>query len=176
MVKGKDKNKKINWMYFVLIGLIIICVVVIVVLINKNKNALTPDYAPGTIDINAIKEETNGDKMDVSNGGGAVNLSYSNVVFIDTKAKTVKLYFKNPSKSRESMVLELVITQNGEEYIITSSDLLPPGYVIYNMDLETSLKLPKGGYDGKFRVTYYNEETGVKQIVNTEIDVSIEVG
>ena len=36
-------------------------------------------------------------------------------------------------------------------------------------------KIPVGGYNGIFRITYYNENTGEKQIVNTEIDVTIEV-
>lgn len=171
-----NKNKKkINWIYLVLITLIIVCIGVIFVLLNKNEQALTPDYAPGTIDTNAIKEKDDGDKMTAVDGGGAVSLSYSNIVAIDSNKKEVKMYFKNPSKSLESIVLELIVNQNDKEYVIAKSDLLPPGYALYNMDLDTKLQLPKGGYKGKFRLTYYNEETGVKQIVNTEIEVSIEV-
>jgi len=169
------KKKKINWIYIILITLIIVCVGLIFILLNKSEQALTPDYAPGTIDTNAIKEQDSGDKMSVSDGGGAVSLSYSNVVLINSSEKDIKMYFKNPSKSRESIVLELVVTQNDKEYVLAKSDLLPPGYALYNMDLETKLQLPKGGYKGVFRLTYYNEETGVKQIVNTEIEVSIEV-
>jgi len=176
MAKGKNNKLKTNWIYLVLITMIVICVAIIVVLLIKNRNALTPDYAPGTIDINAIKEEDDGDKMQVSDGGGAVSLSYSNIVFIDKENKNIKMYFKNPSRSRESIILELIITQNDKEYVIAKSELLPPGYALYNMDLDTTLKLPEGGYNGKFRTTYYKEETGVKQIVNTEIEVSIEVG
>ena len=175
MVKAKNNKKKINWIYLILIGLIIVCVVVIIVLINKNNSALTPDYAPGTIDTNAIKEQDKGDKINVSNGGGGVSLAYSNIVSINSSKKEVKLYFKNPIQSRESIVLELVVEQNDKEYVLAKSDLLPPGYALYNLDLTSSIKLPKGGYEGKFRLTYYNEETGVKQIVNTEIEVSIEV-
>ncbi len=172
---SKGKKKKINWIYLLLIGLIAICLIIIVVLLNKNEQALTPDYAPGTIDTNAIKEQDTGDKMNVSDGGGAVSLSYSNVVLVDSEKKNIKMYFKNPIQSRESTVLEIVVDQNDKEYILAKSDLLPPGYALYNMNLTSTLKLPKGGYEGKFRLTYYNEETGVKQIVNTEIEVSIEV-
>jgi len=172
---AKEKKKKINFVYLVLISLIVVCIGVIFVLLNKTEQALVPDFAPGTIDTNAIKEQESGDKMTVTDGGGAVSLSYSNVVSIDSSKKNIKMYFKNPSKSRESIVLELVVTQGDKEYVLSKSDLLPPGYALYNMDLNTKLDLPKGGYKGKFRLTYYNEETGVKQIINTEIDVSIEV-
>lgn len=171
----KDNNKGSKIIYGILITLIIVCVVVIIMLLNKKEKTLTPDFAPGTIDTDAIKEDDSGKKMDVSTGGGAVSLSYSNVVMIDSTNKEVKMYFKNPSKSRESMVLEIVIEQNDEEYVLAKSDLLPPGYALYKMNLDTDIKLPLGGYNGIFRITYYDEESGTRQIVNTKINVSIEI-
>ena len=172
---GKKQKHKINWIYMVLILLIVICIGIIITLLIKNQQILTPDFAPGTIDTNAIKEEETGDKMNASNGGGAVSLSYSNIASINTEKKEIKMYFKNPSKSRESIVLEIIVKQKNEEYILAKSDLLPPGYALHNMELDTNTKLPAGGYKGIYRVTYYDEETGAKQIVNTEIEISIEV-
>ena len=171
----KKENKKTNWIYMILILLIMICIGIIVFLLIKNKSTLMPDFAPGTVDINAIKEEDNSTKMDATAGGGAVSLSYSNVVAINTKTNDIKMYFKNPSKSRESIVLQIIVKQNDEEYVIAKSDLLPPGYTLYNMKMNSREKIPVGGYNGIFRITYYNENTGEKQIVNTEIDVTIEV-
>lgn len=171
----KQKTKKFNWIYLLLITLIIICVGVIIFLLGKNEKTLTPDFAPGNIDTNAIKEEDNGNKMNVSNGGGAVSLSYSNIVSINKDKKDIKMYFKNPSKSHESIVLEIIIRQNDDEFVIAKSELLPPGYALYNLKLDSKTELPVGGYKGFFRITYYNEETGAKQIVNTEIEISIEV-
>ena len=43
------------------------------------------------------------------------------------------------------------------------------------MKLDTDLNLQAGGYKGLFKITIYDEETGAKQIVNSKIDVSIEV-
>ncbi|MBQ7136757.1 MAG: hypothetical protein IJO43_02115 [Bacilli bacterium] len=171
----KTNDKKTTFLYLGLVILIIICVVLVINLIKKNNEALTPDYAPGTIDTNAIKEDNSKDKMDVTDGGGAVSLAYSNVALINTKDKLVKMYFKNPGKSRELVVLELVIEQNGKEYVLAKSDLIPPGYAIYEMEFLNTVKLPTGGYKGKFNLTYYDEETKAKQMVNTEIEVSIEV-
>lgn len=172
---AKKEAKKFNWIYLILILLIVVCVGIIIALLVKNEKTLTPDFAPGTIDTNAIKEESSGDKMNNTGGGGAVSLSYSNIVAVNTEKKDIKMYFKNPSKSRESIVLELIIKQKDEEYILAKSDLLPPGYALYNMQLDTKTKMPAGGYNGIFRITYYDEETGAKQIVNTEIEVSVEV-
>jgi len=87
----------------------------------------------------------------------------------------IKLYSKNPSKSRASVVLELVIINNDKEYVIGKTDLLPPGYALYNMKLDTKSNLEVGGYKGLFKITIYDEKTGEKQIVNSKIDVSIEV-
>jgi hypothetical protein len=36
-------------------------------------------------------------------------------------------------------------------------------------------KLTKGGYDGKFVVLYYNQDTGEKAILKTEIPVTVTV-
>ena len=170
--KNKPNTRKIN---IILVIGIILCIGALVFLLLWDNQTLTPDYAPGTIDTNAIKEDDSGKKMDVSEGGGAVSLSYSNVVAINLSNKKVQLYFKNPSKSRENIVLQLIIEQNDKETVIAKSDLIPAGYAIYKLDLENNVKLKKGGYDGIFRITYYNEESGAKEIVDTEIEVSIEV-
>lgn len=171
----KKEKRKFNVVYFILISLIIAAICVIGYLLIEKKETLIPDYAPGTIDTNAIKEKDDQEKMEVSSGGGGISISYSNVVSIDKKNKSIKMYYKNPSKSRGSIMLELVIKQNNKEYVIGKTDLLPPGYALYNMDLDTDLDLKNGGYNGIFRVTIYDEETGAKQIVNSTIDVSIDV-
>lgn len=173
--KKQKEGKKAKLIYIFLILLIILCIVLIVCLLRKEEKTLIPDYAPGTIDVNAIKEQDNSKKMEVSNGGGAVSISYSNIVEVNKKNKKIKMYFKNPSSSRESIILELLIINGEKEYLIGKTDLLPPGHALYKMNLDTDIKLSNGGYKGIFRTTYYSEETGEKEIVNSEIEVSIEV-
>lgn len=174
-MKKDKKENKIKLVHIILIILILVCIILVACLFRKNEKTLIPDYAPGTIDTNAIKEKDSGKKMGVSNGGGAVSISYSNIVEVDLDKENIKMYFKNPSSSRESIILQLLILNDEEEYLIAQTDLLPPGYTLYNMDLNSNAKLSKGGYKGIFRTTYYNEETGEKEIVNSEIEVSIEV-
>ena len=169
----KNKKSKLS-LNTILLFLILICVIVIIILLIKNGRVLTPDYAPGEIDVNAIKEKDTGEKMELS-GGGAVSLSYSNIVSVALDSKKVKLYFKNPSKSRENVVLEIVVKQGEKEVVIAKSDIIPTGYAIYEMNLNKNVRLAKGGYNGLFKVIYYDEETNEKQIVNTQIDITIDV-
>lgn len=175
---AKKKRNNVNYIVVTLMlsALIFIGLGVIILLTTVNEKILTPDYAPGTIDTHAIKEDNNSEKMELSdNGGGAVSLSYSNVAAVDLKEKKIKMYFKNPGKSREDIVLYIAIVQNDEEVVIAQSDLIPAGYAIYSLDLNEDIQLQKGGYDGIFRITYYNEDTGAKEIVDTVIKISIEV-
>ena len=43
------------------------------------------------------------------------------------------------------------------------------------MDLNKSTRLTTGGYNGIFRITYFDEKTSEKQIVNSEIQITIDV-
>ena len=73
------------------------------------------------------------------------------------------------------MVLEVAITQNNKEVVIARSDMLPVGYAIYKLKLLDDIKLIEGGYNGKFNIIYYDEVTGEKAAVNTDIPITIAV-
>ncbi len=140
----------------------------------KANNVLKPDYAPGVIDKNAVPLPDDEEKNNAPEGGGSVSLSYSDKVSIDLSKKEIQLYFKNPSKSTHNMVLEVVIEREGKETSLRKSDLLPTGYAIYKLDL-TNENIQEGGYDGEFKVYYYDEETSEKAVVNTKIPITIAV-
>ena len=167
------KNNKIIIVALVL--LIIICACVLIFLLVNHDNSLTPDYASGTIDTNAIKEEQSTENKDYKAGGGSVNLKFSNVVEVDSSTKTAKLYFKNPGTSTEEIVLKLIIRKEEKEIVLGSSEIIPPGYAIYKMNLDNIDMLTKGGYDGILKTIYYNEKTKAKEMVDSEIKVKIEV-
>lgn len=175
ILKKKRKKRKNLIINVILISFIIICLIIILCQFCGNRKKLIPDYAPGVIDSNAIKENDNDDKMNISNGGGAVNLIYSDTATIDLETKNIQIYFKNPSKSRESIILQIIIRDGSEEVVIAESDLIPSGYSIKKMLLNDNISLSKGGYEGIFKVVYYNEETRIKEMVDTKIDISMEV-
>ena len=157
-----------------LLLIIIICGVTLAHLALKNSNTLEPDYASGEVDTNAIKEEAKTSK-EGKNGGGSVNLKFSSVVEVDLNKKTAKLYFKNPGTSSEDIALNLIIRKSDGDIILGTSEMIPPGYAIYKMNLNDISMLTKGGYDGILKTIYYNNKTKAKEIVDSEIKVTIEV-
>lgn len=167
----KNRNR-----YITVILVIAIFVVVIgyIYTIKNKSNDFVPDYASGTIDVNAIKEE-GGKKTPAKKGSGSVNLKFSNVVAVDKKSKTAKLYFKNPNTSNKNVILFLIIRQNSEELVLGKTDLIPSGYAVYNMKLDNIDNLPVGGYKGILKTVFYDDTSNAKEIIDSEIEVSIEV-
>ena len=141
---------------------------------SGGQQTLTPDYAPQKQEQNAetIPDDT-GDKMENPQGGGAVSLTYSNEVTIDLSDKAAGLYFANPGKSNQDMVLQIVI----QDTVILQSGTLSPGHQVKLLNLLEGADdmLQPGGYEGKFIVLYYDPISGEKSMVNTEIPITINV-
>lgn len=135
---------------------------------------LAPDYAPQEAEKHAQTiPNDNGDKMDSPEGGGAVSLTYSNQVSIDLSDEIAFLLFANPRKSKQDIVIQIVI----QNEVIAQSGTLTPGHQVVILDLlkGAEQKLSAGGYEGKFVILYYDRESGEKAIVNTEIPIRITV-
>ena len=141
---------------------------------DSNKVILAPDYAPQNKEENAetIPDDTS-DKMENPEGGGAVSLTYSNEVTIDISDKAAALYFANPGKSNQDMVIQIAI----QDTIILQSGTLSPGNQVKLLNLLEGAEkmLQPGGYEGKFVVLYYDPISGEKSMVNTEIPITINV-
>ena len=171
MSRKKESKSKIA---IILLLIILVCVGIIVYLVFF-KDPKYLEYAPGKEDKNIVLIPNSGNKMDKSEGGGAVSLSYSNKVNIDLKSGQVSVNFKNPSRSTQSMVLQVIIKQNESDIVIAESNRIPPSYAIYELDLKENISLSKGEYEGMFNIIYYDEETDEKAIVNTNIPIKINV-
>ena len=176
-----NQNKKMNKTTIVVAVLALITVAAVCITVwalffrdSGGQQVLAPDYAPQQKEENAetIPDDT-GDKMENPEGGGAVSLTYSNEVTIDISDKAAALYFANPGKSNQDMVIQIAI----QDTIILQSGTLSPGNQVKLLNLlegaETMLQ--PGGYEGKFIVLYYDQESGEKAMVNTEIPVTITV-
>ena len=141
---------------------------------DSNKVILAPDYAPQNQEENAetIPDDTS-DKMENPEGGGAVSLTYSNEVTIDISDKAAALYFANPGKSNQDMVIQIAI----RDTVILQSGTLSPGNQVKLLNLLEGAEemLQPGGYEGKFIVLYYDQTSGEKSMVNTEIPITINV-
>lgn len=134
---------------------------------------LTPDRAPQEEQRVETIPGDSGEKIDNPEGGGSVSLTYSRDVTVDLKGKCATLFFANPGKSNQDIVLQIVIRNT----VIVQSGLLTPGNQVTTLALLDGAagKLSNGVYEGNFNVLYYDPITGEKAIVNTEIPITITV-
>ena len=140
----------------------------------REETALTPDYAPRREDKYAQSLDDQGDeKLEQVQGGGAVSLTYSTKVTVTLDDGMASVYFANPSKSNQDMVLQLVV----QDVILAQSGKLSPGKQLDTLELleGAASRLQPGGYNGQFVVLFYQPDTGEKTIVNTEIPVDVTV-
>ncbi len=140
----------------------------------ETPEVLAPDYAPIQQDTNATDIENDStDKLDAPQGGGAVGLTYSNIVNVDLSDKTVSLMFQNPGRSLNDMVLQVMV----QDTLLAQSNLLIPGKQINTLALNEQAipLLQAGGYTGKFVVSIYDPETGEKAMLDAQVEITINV-
>lgn len=174
--KNNQKSSKSKWLIILLLLITVIAVGVTVwALFFRNTGpTLSPDYAPVEKEENAETiPDDEGEKMENPEGGGSVSLSYSSDVYISLSGRNANLYFANPGKSNQDMVVQLVI----QDTVVVQSGTLSPGNQVTTLDLldGAEKQLSVGGYEGKFVLLYYDPDSGEKAIVNTEIPVTITV-
>lgn len=171
-----DFPKAILWIPILLALVTAVCIAVTIwAVFFRSKVVLTPDFAPVEQERNAesIPDETDTDKLDHPEGGGALALTYSLEVSIDRASNRATLYVANPSRSNEDIVLQLVV----QDEIIAQSGTISPGKQVKELDLLSGMAdaLSPGGYEGVIRVLSYKPDTGEATILNTDIAVTITV-
>lgn len=174
-IKEEKKNKK--WLLLLLLLLLLLIVAIGVTvwsLFSRAKPTLTPDYAPRQ-EEQYVKDigDSGDEKLPQAEGGGAVSLTYTTKVTVDLSDRMASLYFANPSKSNQDIVLQIIV----QDVVIAQSGTISPGKQLDRLALleEAVPMLSAGGYNGWFKVLYYQPDTHEKTIVNTEIPVNITV-
>ncbi len=166
--------------YLWIIGLLLLTTVTAVsitvwTLFSRQETpVIAPDYAP--IETEKLAEpipDDTSDKLASPENGGAVSLSYSDQVTITLSSKTATLMFANPGRSNMDMLLQIVV----HDVVLLQSGRITPGNRVTSLELlpEAVDMLAPGGYDGVFVVSYYDQGSGEKQIVDVEIPISITV-
>lgn len=170
------KQDQAKWLILLLLLITIaaVCVTIWALFFRKTNIVLAPDYAPQETEVYAdtIPDDT-GEKMESEEGGGSVSLTYSNQVVIDLGDELVSLYFANPGKSNQNMIIQIMI----QDEVIVQSGTILPGHQITTLELldGAAAMLSPGGYDGNFVILYYHPDSNEKAIVNTEIPIHIDV-
>ena len=110
-IKEEKKNKK--WLLLLLLLLLLLIVAIGVTvwsLFFRAKPTLTPDYAPRQ-EEQYVKDigDSGDEKLPQAEGGGAVSLTYTTKVTVDLSDRMASLYFANPSKSNQDIVLQIIV-------------------------------------------------------------------
>lgn len=171
-----QKQDKQSLLIFILLLITVtaLCVTVWALFFRKPDVVLAPDYAPAAEEVNArpIPDDA-GKPAEARPGSGSVSLTYSNVVAIDLSRKNAALLFANPGRSNQDMVLQIVI----QDTVILQSGRITPGNQVTELELDGDAagRLRPGGYEGSFLIFYYDQTSGEKAVVNTEIPISVTV-
>lgn len=167
-------GRKKTVLIVVLLLLLCACIAIAVwALFFRSGPELAPDYAPDA-EVHATDiGDAGADKLAQPDGGGAVSLTYSTEVSVDLSDAQAHLTFANPSKSNQSMVLQIIV----QDTVVAQSGTIEPGKQVDTLDLldGAAQELSAGGYDGTLLVLYYQPDSGEKATVNTEIPVNITV-
>ena len=128
-------------------------------LFNKKDEPTQSSYSSSEQDVEKNDEYT-------------ASMEYSGNVTINSDDGSIKLYFKNPEKSRKTVSLEIVGDINGQNTSIAEVKEIIPGEEIRNLQYDPSKGIEKGKYQGKFILHFYNDE-GIEEIINSAIVVNI---
>ena len=164
---GRIKTKKRLTILFIVLSLLCL---LLAGYFAMHRQTVIMDFRLPDREQNAVQTSSGGVEVEVSEGGGAGAVTYSNIASYNKRTKTLTLNFENPSNSPSSMVISIVVDGN----VIYESGLLPAGYGIQsvpNLDLD----LPVGSYEGKFSVEHYNPDTREKAMFNLEVDMTLNV-
>ena len=143
---------------------------------EKLPTILAPDYAPLETEGNAdtIPGDNTEGRKDNEVGSGSVSMSYSPEATIDlSDGKVTRMFFANPGKSNQDMVVQIVI----RDVVIVQSGTLNPGKMVTKLDLLEGVasRLTAGTYEGMYVILYYDPTTGEKAVVNTQMPITITV-
>lgn len=170
---GSDKKNLLIYI-LLLITAAAVAVTVWALFFRSPDVTLAPDYAPVATEKHAqpIPDDRGGQSA-AQPGSGSVSLTYSNEVTVDLGSAAAELLFANPGRSNQDMVLQIVI----QDAVIVQSGRITPGNQVTQLELTGDAvdMLSPGGYEGCFRVFYYDLNSGEKAIVNTEVPISVTV-
>ena len=137
----------------------------------------TPTYDPlPPVDTNATPVEGD-DTVQNTDGGAFISMEYRLKAKLSLSTGNIEIYFKNPKKSNQNAVLSLYVVSDDSETMIAESGMIQTGYELRSLQfMSDRVEISEGRYKGKFKLTYYDPETGQKSFVQPEIvDVVITV-
>lgn len=141
---------------------------------------LEPDYNLIKPDENAVQIDKDTEPVDRPGpveGGGSMSLVFSDEVSLNQNTGTVSVYYQNPAESDHNVVLQVIVSNGDKRYLVAQSGVLEPGYMVTELAANQNMgvNLVPGGYNGVFKLLFYDMTTGERAMVDTEIPIKLAV-
>lgn len=171
----KDNDKLVLKLIFILLIIVAIVGVSSFNSVFKKTSYLTevPDIIPELhpYATNISMQNDDNSEMEIPNQGGGAVVICSSSATVHQSNKIVDFYYKNTSRSKSTVVLQLLI--NGQ--VIAQSGAIPPGYQTLVIDLNPDIDLEEGNQNGVLIISFYNIDTRKKESVNSKINIPFRI-
>lgn len=166
-----DRRSKTYLILATVIALLAVCVAVWALWFRAPEAPAEQEISPVADEHLTPTDDGDDEKMPQAEGGGAVNITYSNQVTISLADATAAVQITNPTRSNQSMVIQLVI----QDVNVGQSGIIPPGNQLTAIPLKDDVTIEPGDYDGKFQLLFFDPETNAQANLTTNIPVTVTV-
>lgn len=166
-----DRRSKTYLLLATVVALLAICVAVWALFFRAPETPADPEISPVADEHLTPTDDGNDEKMPQAEGGGAVNITYSNEVTISLADATAAVQITNPTRSNQSMLIQLMI----QDVKVGQSGTIPPGNQLAVIPLNENITIEPGSYDGKFQLLFFDVKTNQQANLTTSIPVTIRI-
>ena len=166
-----DRRSKTYLILATIVALLAICVAVWALFFHAPETPADPEISPMADEHLTPTDDGDDEKMPQAEGGGAVNITYSNEVTISLADATAAVQITNPTRSNQSMLIQLMI----QDVKVGQSGTIPPGNQLAVIPLNENITIEPGSYDGKFQLLFFDVKTNQQANLTTSIPVTIRI-
>ena len=166
-----DRRSKTYLLLATVVALLAICVAVWALFFRAPETPADPEISPVADEHLTPTDDGDDEKMPQAEGGGAVNITYSNEVTISLADAAATVQITNPTRSNQSMLIQLMI----QDVKVGQSGTIPPGNQLAVIPLNENITIEPGSYDGKFQLLFFNVKTNQQANLTTSIPVTIRI-
>ena len=166
-----DRRSKTYLILATVVSLLAICVAVWALFFRAPETPADPEISPVADEHLTPTDDEDDEKMPQAEGGGAVNITYSNEVTISLADATAAVQITNPTRSNQSMLIQLMI----QDVKVGQSGTIPPGNQLAVIPLNENITIEPGSYDGKFQLLFFDVKTNQQANLTTSIPVTIRI-
>ena len=166
-----DRRSKTYLLLATVVALLAICIAVWALFFRAPETPADPEISPVADEHLTPTDDGDDEKMPQAEGGGAVNITYSNEVTISLADATAAVQITNPTRSNQSMLIQLMI----QDVKVGQSGTIPPGNQLAVIPLNENITIEPGSYDGKFQLLFFDVKTNQQANLTTSIPVTIRI-